>query len=1277
MKQKVFTLMALLMSFFTTSWAADAKTVDDLTAITDPTIIKMEVVNGGSTLTAGTLYADGKLLSMGNGNAWSTSKGSTTYNSVEYKNVYQIKTNRQMAIKLGFNAKITVVGEKKSGRKWQIGTTDGGKEVAEGADNEGVATGMVTASASAPKVVYITASSDLYIGAIIIETANPVLTVKVNPSLLDVNGDWGEKDEQEFKVTNLNEGDDLKEAISSVWNGTATDYYEPDAKYALDTIGMPENKKMTATDLTISLKYTPKVYKLNYKYAFGGIEPDQIKIKNVEYAYGTTLPTQATPNIPGYTWDEQFFVNGDPQPEFPVTMPAANTNVVANLQADGLSIYYYVDGALVHTENPITVNSSIPDYAPESEREFSGWKWYDADNKEIVKPSKMPAYSLTAIGHLKYNVNFTADAKTYAEASFFSGEKVTLPTTQPTKEGYDFVGWANIPAAGTMPANDLEVSAEFSVNKYKISYQLDGKAYGETTEQYYGTTITQKDAPTLETGYSFSGWKLADGSAVPAKMPAKDITIVGTRYNVYTLTFKVDGKEYDKQELKYDAKVVIPDAPKSPEGREFSGWDHFGAVPAKMPASNVTINAGYKYLLTYNKHKLDNVTGEPTDEIIKHESVEYFYGDAIQPVVDNDDPEKYVDRDADWATKYTFKWADMPKDGKMVAKDLTVLATYSAKNYKIQYKVDDENYGDPVEVPFGSLVSWIEEPTAEGKTFTGWMYDDGTGAKFVTELLGFTMPNANIVVFGTFGDTKTMTYMDEDGKKNLNMQSKFAANQPVKYNDIPAKEGYYGKWLLAKLKSGKKDEYESTGKVVKTQNPNEAPEELTFETDTVVMLKYDIRQFSITYIKDDNVADAETKTKDFNKDVDAAPAPAGSDWVYFKVNEDGSEEKISKPSKYPAYDINAYSYTQYTIHYFVNGEPYQTRKYYYKDVVADYTVLPNIDEAGPEIEGYQFNGWNYDVAMPESSITEDEDGNIIKVTMPQSDVYVNAKLAKFYTVKYIVNGAEWTEKTEQVAEGDTYIVADVEEGYTLENDEWTDEPGNHLAYAGDEAEMPQADVTYYGTVTANVYNVQFFDANYDEFGEAQEVEFGATITLPETAPEKRGYTFEKWFIVTEDPTTGENVEVDLPETMPAAENYRPYYMDEVLNVYPKFTANEYTLTLMLDGKVWKQFQVATDTPLDDVLALDENNPEKDEKLIAEGYTFYGWDVYNEAMPAQNYVIKGTGAQATGINGVAADDQFSDVVAWYTTEGKLLAAPVKGAMNIAKMSDGSMKKILVK
>ena len=143
--------------------------VDDLTAITEPVTIVMDGLNGTSALDNGTLYANGSVLSLG-GSGYSDKKGSSTINGKDYKNVYQIKSNRQIVLKIGFDATVTIYGQTNSDRAWQIGTTSAGKDIAAGANGDGVVSGVVY-GALQPQLIYINATGDLYLAGIEITKA--------------------------------------------------------------------------------------------------------------------------------------------------------------------------------------------------------------------------------------------------------------------------------------------------------------------------------------------------------------------------------------------------------------------------------------------------------------------------------------------------------------------------------------------------------------------------------------------------------------------------------------------------------------------------------------------------------------------------------------------------------------------------------------------------------------------------------------------------------------------------------------------------------------------------------------------------------------------------------------------------------------------------------------------------------------------------------------------------------------------------------------------------
>lgn len=117
-----------------------------------------------------------------------------------------------------------------------------------------------------------------------------------------------------------------------------------------------------------------------------------------------------------------------------------------------------------------------------------------------------------------FTLLYKVDGEDYKSFEIEYGASIT-PEAEPTKEGYTFSGWSEIPA--TMPANDVTVTGTFTINKYKLTYYVDGEEY-KSFELEYGTIITPEVEPTKE-GYTFSGW-----STIPETMPAHDVTITGT-----------------------------------------------------------------------------------------------------------------------------------------------------------------------------------------------------------------------------------------------------------------------------------------------------------------------------------------------------------------------------------------------------------------------------------------------------------------------------------------------------------------------------------------------------------------------------------------------------------------------------------------------------------------------------------------------------------------------------------------------------------------------------
>lgn len=117
----------------------------------------------------------------------------------------------------------------------------------------------------------------------------------------------------------------------------------------------------------------------------------------------------------------------------------------------------------------------------------------------------------------KYKLTYVVDDSDYITYEIAYGDKVT-PETEPIKEGFSFSGWSEIPA--TMPAHDVTIIGSFIINKYQVTYIIDGEVFA-TDHVEYGAAIIPPSMEDKE-GFTFSGW--AD---VPETMPAHDITIYG------------------------------------------------------------------------------------------------------------------------------------------------------------------------------------------------------------------------------------------------------------------------------------------------------------------------------------------------------------------------------------------------------------------------------------------------------------------------------------------------------------------------------------------------------------------------------------------------------------------------------------------------------------------------------------------------------------------------------------------------------------------------------
>ena len=263
------------------------------------------------------------------------------------------------------------------------------------------------------------------------------------------------------------------------------------------------------------------------------------------------------------------------------------------------------------------------------------------DNKDlyatatlIVPAGKKSAYQNTAgwnkfqnIYHVDgvYTLTYYVDEEEYKSVTYSSGAGIT-PEPAPTKEGYTFSGWSEIPES--MPDYDVTVTGTFTVNKYDLTYKVDGEVY-VTYQIEYGTPITPEAEPTKE-GYTFSGW-----SYIPETMPAVEVNVVGSfTVNQYTITYVIDGEVYATVTVDFNSKIV-PLTPPSKDGFDFA-WEEY---PETMPAHDITINGAYtttdilSIAVESGKAKIFTLDGRQVDTLQKGINIIRMDDGTIKKVV--------------------------------------------------------------------------------------------------------------------------------------------------------------------------------------------------------------------------------------------------------------------------------------------------------------------------------------------------------------------------------------------------------------------------------------------------------------------------------------------------------------------------------------------------------------------------------------------------------------------------------------------------------------------
>jgi uncharacterized repeat protein (TIGR02543 family) len=450
--------------------------------------------------------------------------------------------------------------------------------------------------------------------------------------------------------------------------------------------------------------------------------------------YGAAIQAPSNPQKTGYTFTGWSPVVG--------TMGAANITFTAQFSINTYYAYFVVDGQTIATV-PTQYGAQIQAPANPTKAGYSFTGWSPTVGAIGAANITFTAQWIATV----YNVYFkyTANGTTYATVVTVVGAVIAVPAN-PVRDGYTFTGWDSVPSV--MPAHDVTVTAQWTINTYTVTFKVDGATYA-TVPTVFGAVIALPVAP-AKTGYTFNGW-----TNLPATMPSQNLTLnAAFTANTYTATFKVDGAVYANVPTQYGTEIVAPANPVK-TGYTFISWLN---VPATMPANNVTINASFSINSYTVRFIVDGVT---------YSTATAPFGSVIQVPAN---PDK---------VGYTFTgWDSVP--ATMPASNVDINATFSKNVYKAIFMVDGVQYA-VVETGYGETINLPAVPNKTGYSFLAW------------NNLPDTMPNSDVTITGTWAINSYDAVFTVDGQGYADVATQYGA--PIQLPTAPVKSGFYfGGW---------------------------------------------------------------------------------------------------------------------------------------------------------------------------------------------------------------------------------------------------------------------------------------------------------------------------------------------------------------------------------------------------------------------------------------------------------------------------------------------------
>lgn len=611
------------------------------------------------------------------------------------------------------------------------------------------------------------------------------------------------------------------------WSGTGLGGNVTSVTIPSGSIG---NKEYTAHWATV-------IYTISYDLA-GGTDtglPTQYTVDDV-HSIGSPLRTGYTfagwtQSYENFTWKSAYadtstgFLGAnssypDSIYSSPIVLRAGKTYSLSTASSGGISdlklLTYNLDGtfkALANTVN-FTPSADCIGYIL-AFRNHTNQSLIDSIKLSVSGKQNTVAIAKGSTGNMKltaswtvntYKLTYDLDGGTLSEANpaTYTAETDTFTLNNPTKTGYDFVGWlynGNTSSSVTIAkgsTGDRTYKAVWNETVYSITYNLGGGSVTGNPVSYTMNSATFTLKNPSRTGYSFSGWTGTGISGVTTTVTVPKGSLGNRSYTAswtpttYTITYNLDGgTNADSNPRSYTIETdTFTLAYPTKSGAVFAGWtgtDIDGASTSVTVSKGSTGNRTYTanwdistFTISYNLNGGTGDSSNPTSYSVD--------SDPITLARPSRTGYKFLGWTGTGLTGVT-EYVTIPT-GSTGHRAYT--AIWTAIDYTISYtlgagaQLDEEN---PVTYNVETTTFTLNNPVRAGYIFAGWTGTDLTSPTSTVTISKGSTGNRNYTANWSV-DGYTITYVLNGGKLTAENPTTYTITSSDITLNNPTREGY-------------------------------------------------------------------------------------------------------------------------------------------------------------------------------------------------------------------------------------------------------------------------------------------------------------------------------------------------------------------------------------------------------------------------------------------------------------------------------------------------------